>query len=44
MWPNDRPGLGVEFDSSRAQLALEVTRKGGTGQLFQRPDGSYTNW
>jgi galactonate dehydratase len=44
MWPNDRPGLGVEFDSSRAQLALEVTRKGGTGQLFHRPDGSYTNW
>jgi len=44
MWPNARPGLGVEFDPSRAQLALEVTQRSTPLPLFHRPDGSLTNW
>ena len=44
MWPNDRPGLGVEFDPSKVKLVAEVTEyKEGVPQ-FSRPDGSFTNW
>ena len=44
LWPNRRPGLGVTFDSSRAQLMLEVTEKRATTPSLRRPDGSFTNW
>lgn len=44
MWPNSRPGLGVEFDASRAQLELEVTEHSQPIRLLERPDGSITNW
>jgi galactonate dehydratase len=44
LWPNQRPGLGVEFDRSRAQLVLEVTQKSLPLTIFHRPDGSLTNW
>ncbi|MBI1354317.1 MAG: mandelate racemase/muconate lactonizing enzyme family protein [Acidobacteria bacterium] len=44
MWPNERPGLGVEFDPSKADLILEVTEQSRPIPLFQRPDGSITNW
>jgi L-alanine-DL-glutamate epimerase-like enolase superfamily enzyme len=44
LWPNRRPGLGVEFDPGRAQLLAEVTQKVRPIRTFQRPDGSITNW
>ena len=44
MWPNSRPGLGVEFDASRAALELEVTEHSRPIPLLERPDGSITNW
>ncbi len=44
MWPNQRPGLGVEFDPDRADLVLEVTERSRPIPLFYRPDGSVTNW
>ena len=44
VWPNHRPGLGVEFDPSRAELVSEVTKRFQPVPLFRRPDGSITNW
>ncbi len=44
MYPVSRPGLGVEFDPSRAQLVLEVTENSRPIPLYHRPDGSVTNW
>ncbi|MCP4201633.1 MAG: mandelate racemase/muconate lactonizing enzyme family protein [bacterium] len=44
LYPRDKPGLGVEFDPSRANLVLEVTERGGGLRLHRRPDGSITNW
>ncbi len=44
IWPNRRPGLGVEFEPARATLAAEVTEPYRPIPLFRRPDGSLTNW
>ena len=44
IWPNQRPGLGVEFDASRVRMLVEVTEKSTPIPLFHRPDGSITNW
>ncbi len=44
LWPNERPGLGVEFDPSRATMVAEVTGNPARGSLYRRPDGSITNW
>ncbi len=44
LWPNDRPGLGVTFDPSRARLIAEVTEGAKPLPIFRRPDGSLTNW
>jgi L-alanine-DL-glutamate epimerase-like enolase superfamily enzyme len=44
IWPNRRPGLGVELDTKPLQLALEVTERARPIPLFHRPDGSLTNW
>ena len=44
LWPNDRPGLGVEFDPRQARLVSEVTEHRQPTRLFRRPDGSITNW
>jgi galactonate dehydratase len=44
MWPNSRPGLGVQVDTSQLKLLAEVTEKSQPIQLFRRPDGSITNW
>jgi len=44
MYPNRRPGLGVEFDPQQAQLVLEVTEHARPIPLYNRPDGSVTNW
>ncbi len=44
LWPNPRPGLGVEFDPRRAEMVAEVTQHSRPIPLYQRPDGSVTNW
>ncbi len=44
MWPNERPGLGVEVDLKHIKLLAEVTEyQEGVPQFF-RADGSFTNW
>ena len=44
LWPNDRPGLGVELDMSKlTQLGQYDTYRAGM-LLNHRPDGSYTQW
>ncbi len=44
LWPNERPGLGVEFDAKRLPVTLEVTKRSQPIPTFRRPDGSLTNW
>jgi len=44
LWPNRRPGLGVEFDPGSAQLIAEITEPADNVRGYRRPDGSYTNW
>ena len=44
MWPNDRPGLGVEVDVSKLALLGEYTEYRAGMLMNQRPDGSFTNW
>ena len=44
LWPNSRPGLGVELDTNGLKLVLEVTEKQEGAPLNRRPDGSITNW
>jgi len=44
LWPNARPGLGVEFDPKGATLIAEFTERYAPIPIFHRPDGSLTNW
>jgi galactonate dehydratase len=44
LWPNSRPGLGVEFDPKRATLVSEITEHAAPIRTFRRRDGSLTNW
>jgi L-alanine-DL-glutamate epimerase-like enolase superfamily enzyme len=44
LWPNRRPGLGVELDTKPLQLAAEITERSRPIPMLQRPDGSITNW
>ncbi|MEZ5043245.1 MAG: mandelate racemase/muconate lactonizing enzyme family protein [Saprospiraceae bacterium] len=44
LWPNDRPGLGVTFDPTKAELLGTFTEYIKTVPTFVRPDGSITNW
>jgi len=44
LWPNARPGLGVEFQPRGIQQVAEVTQHSAPVTLFRRPDGSITNW
>jgi galactonate dehydratase len=45
LYPNDRPGLGVELDMSKLTQILEVTKYDtNRAQTYFRPDGSITNW
>ncbi len=45
LYPNERPGLGVEFDPSKCVKLLEVTQPNADRmQTYFRPDGSITNW
>ncbi len=44
LWPNTRPGLGVEFDPAGAELVAEISEHHAPIPTYRRPDGSYTNW
>ncbi len=44
LYPNDRPGLGVELDMKQLTQIGEVTEPIRNRQLYYRPDGSITNW
>ena len=45
LYPNDRPGLGVELDMSKLKQVAEITeRVTARAQTYFRPDGSITNW
>jgi len=45
IWPNERPGLGVEVDFKSLKQILEVTTyNSDRAQYYTRPDGSITNW
>jgi galactonate dehydratase len=44
IWPNERPGLGVEFDAAKLPLKAEFTKGNQPIKIFRRPDGSLTNW
>ena len=44
LYPNERPGLGVELDMKQLTQIGEVTEPIRNRQLYYRPDGSITNW
>jgi galactonate dehydratase len=45
LYPNDRPGLGVELDMSKLTQIAEITQfSNNRAQTYFRPDGSITNW
>jgi L-alanine-DL-glutamate epimerase-like enolase superfamily enzyme len=45
LYPNDRPGLGVELDMKQLKMIAEVTQPvTNRAQTYFRPDGSITNW
>ena len=44
MWPNTRPGLGVEVDIGKLTKIAEYNVYRAGMLLNHRPDGSYTQW
>jgi len=45
LYPNQRPGIGVELDTKPLKLITEITQPvTNRAQLYYRPDGSITNW
>jgi L-alanine-DL-glutamate epimerase-like enolase superfamily enzyme len=45
LYPNERPGLGVELDMKQLKLIAEITQPATKrAQTYFRPDGSITNW
>jgi hypothetical protein len=44
LWPNDRPGLGVEIDATKLTLLAQYDTYRAGMLLNRRPDGSFTNW
>jgi galactonate dehydratase len=45
LYPNERPGLGVELDMKQLTQIAEVTKYDtNRAQTYFRPDGSITNW
>lgn len=44
LWPNERPGLGVTFDTKQLPMMTEVTEAYRPNVIYRRPDGSVTNW
>ena len=45
LYPNERPGLGVELDFKQLEQVAEITEPvTARAQTYFRPDGSITNW
>ena len=45
LYPNERPGLGVELDYKHLKQIAEITEPvTARAQTYFRPDGSITNW
>ena len=45
LFPNERPGIGVELDMKQLKQVMEVTQPAtARAQTYFRPDGSITNW
>jgi len=45
LYPNERPGLGVELDMKYLKMVAEFTEpQTARAQTYFRPDGSITNW
>ncbi|HYK89819.1 MAG TPA: mandelate racemase/muconate lactonizing enzyme family protein [Acidobacteriota bacterium] len=44
LWPNERPGIGVEFDGSKLTEIAVVSEYAAPLPIYRRPDGSITNW
>ena len=45
LYPNERPGLGVEFNPKKVELVNVITKPSAYDHpVFQRGDGSITNW
>jgi galactonate dehydratase len=45
LYPNERPGLGVEFFPDKVKLVNEITEPSSYDHpVFERGDGSITNW
>jgi len=44
VWPNERPGLGVEFVPGELSLLAEIDKPSRPIPVYNRPDGSLTNW
>lgn len=45
LYPNNRPGLGVEFDPANVELINEISKGSDYNHPgFRRADGSFTNW
>ncbi len=45
LYPNERPGLGVELDMKQLKQITEITQPvTNRAQTYFRPDGSITNW
>ena len=45
LYPNERPGLGVELDMKYLKQIAEITEPvTNRAQTYFRPDGSITNW
>jgi L-alanine-DL-glutamate epimerase-like enolase superfamily enzyme len=45
LYPNERPGLGVELDMKQLKQVAEFTQPTTSrAQTYFRPDGSITNW
>ncbi len=44
LWPNNRPGLGVEVDVGKLKKIAEYNKFNVGMPLNRRPDGSYTQW
>ena len=45
LYPNERPGLGVELDTKPLTQIAEITEPvTARAQTYFRPDGSITNW
>jgi galactonate dehydratase len=44
LYPNQRPGLGVEVDTKQLELILDVKENYSPIPMNRRPDGSLTNW